>query len=78
MSSSTIAHLEDQIEQLPVTQQLRLAERLLRRLRIRTADGGSDDPSDLESMAADVEVQRELRVLDQEFEVAELDGLAAD
>ena len=76
MSTSTISHLEDQIEQLPLKQQLRLAERFLRRLRIKTADDGSDDFNDLASMAADVDVQRELRVLNQEFAFAEMDGLA--
>ena len=76
MNSSVLSQIEERIAQLPAYEQLWLIERVAQRLpeHIRKQRGLE---AQLAAMAADPEVQRELHRIDEEFAVAESDGLEA-
>ncbi len=73
MTSPELVRLEAAIEQLPVTDQLWLMERLARRIREQSVH--PPDPRELEEMANDPAIQRELREIEAEFAMTEFDGL---
>jgi len=75
MATSALSEIENRFAQLPTEAQLSLLERLVHRVRAGLA--GSRDPweAELSAMAADSEVQRELRRINSEFSPAEADGL---
>lgn len=58
MSQSTLAQLEEPFSQLPLSEQKQLLERLARRVNAQTDNG---DEELLTQMAADPDIQRELR-----------------
>jgi hypothetical protein len=63
-----LAQIEHQIDRLSPDERLWLIERLARGLRQPAAD-------DLAAMAADADVQHELRRINEEFAATEEDGL---
>ena len=76
MAQIVLAEIEDSIQQLPLDEQLWLISRLAQNLRWKL-DTTADKRAQLEAMAADEDVQRELRVIDAEFHHTEADGLGA-
>jgi len=79
MLSLVLSDLEKQIGLLPRQEQLRLIEKLVRRLREDVNNGNSTRASELEDqlvlMANDPEMQSELKQIDEEFRATEMDGL---
>jgi hypothetical protein len=72
----TLDTIEAAIDQLPLSDQLLLMERLASRIRSHTLGAPSFQESDLAAMANDPAIQRELRQIEAEFSIAEADGLA--
>jgi hypothetical protein len=75
MTSPDFVHLEAAIDQLPFSDQLRLIERLARRIRERSLHAPDPRERELEEMANDPTIQRELREIEAEFAATEFDGL---
>ena len=76
MAQIVLAEIEDSIQRLPLDEQLWLISRLAQNLRWKL-DTTAGKRAQLEAMAADEDVQRELRVIDAEFHHTEADGLGA-
>jgi hypothetical protein len=74
MNLSVLSQIEARITQLPVDEQLWLIERVAQRLREYMLKQNALD-AQLVAMAADPDIQRELHKIDEEFAVAESDGL---
>jgi hypothetical protein len=74
MSSVSLAQLEEEIFRLPNEEQRLLIERLIPRLRERTAQSEGAELA-LSAMAEDPEIQREIQTIRREFAVTEADGL---
>lgn len=75
MDSSMFTQIEESFTRLSRTDQLWLLERLVHYLHettVREQEFGSDQ---LAAMAADPEVQQELKRIEEEFIFAEADGL---
>jgi hypothetical protein len=77
MNFPALSHIEDHIAQLSVEEQLWLMARLAQRLRTQLAAPSPLD-AQLAAMAADPEIQHELRAIAEEFAAAEADGLAPE
>jgi hypothetical protein len=75
MMSAELVRLEAAIDQLPFSDQLWLMERLARRNRERSAHAPDSRDRELEEMANDPAIQRELREIEAEFTLTESDGL---
>lgn len=75
MASADSAEIERQFGLLPLDEQLWLLERLVRGLRQHVPGKQAGLDQDLAAMAADPEIQRELRAIEEEFSAAEGDGL---
>ena len=79
MSSAVLSEIEKTVSHLPPNEQLWLIEQLVHHLREDLLK--SDDVEqatferELAAMAADSEIQNELKKIDQEFVVTEADGL---
>jgi hypothetical protein len=73
--SSTLQTIVAAIDQLTLTEQLVLMERLASRIRSHTLRTPVVSESDLAAMANDPAIQRELRQVEDEFSVEEADGL---
>jgi len=73
MSTSLLRKVERQAQQLSEDEQLRLISGLIHSLRQKAA--GSDWSDDLAAMAADPQIRTELQEIDEEFRMAEADGL---
>jgi hypothetical protein len=73
-NETRLGEIEQRIEQLSFEEQEQLAHWLQTRLSVRRRSRPEWDKS-LASMAADPEIQRELRQIDAEFSVADADGL---
>ena len=71
MSQSTPSQLEERFTQLPIAEQKALLERLARRVNSHVGD----DDEELLQMAADPDIQREMREIELEFASAGADGL---
>jgi uncharacterized protein involved in exopolysaccharide biosynthesis len=71
MSQSILAQLEERIGELPLSEQKALLDRLARRVNSQ-ADNREEL---LAQMAADPDIQREMREIDQGFAAADADGL---
>lgn len=67
--------LERQIREFPREEQLWLIERLARGLRSSTRLTPDERDQQLALMAADPDIQREIREIDKEFAHTERDGL---
>ena len=74
MNQPILAQIEDSFTQLSVSEQLRLIERLVHRVHESTLKQREDADSQLERMAADPEIEMELREIEREFAPAESDG----
>jgi hypothetical protein len=76
MQPAHVVELEQQITFLPRTEQLLLVERIIHRLRQDEPDRQNLDRQ-LEAMAADPEIQREMQSIHDEFVSTEDDGLGS-
>lgn len=74
MTMATLNQIEENINHLPLIEQLWLLEHLARQLR-ENLMGQSSLEAQLVAMALDPEIQNELREIEREFAVAEDDGL---
>jgi len=74
MTSSILSHLEEQINQLSIDEQLWLVGRIAQRIREYILQQNVFDKQ-LVAMAADPEIQRELQKINDEFTETEADGL---
>ena len=75
MNDSIVTQIEDGFNQLSISEQLWLIERLVHRVHEATLDNRSDFDAQLALMANDPEIQNELRNIEQEFSHTEADGL---
>jgi hypothetical protein len=74
MNLSVLSQIEESIYQLSLAEQLWLVERIAQRLREKLDTQGACD-SQLAVIAADQEIQHELRNIEEEFAHAAADGL---
>jgi hypothetical protein len=77
MSTPVLARIEADIDQLSFVEQIWLLERLAQRIRAGALPQGTSRAEVLAAMAADPEMQHELRIIEAEFAGTETDGLAA-
>jgi len=75
MSNSVLTQIEDGFKQLSTSEQLWLIERLVHHVHEATLKPSNDVDAQLALMAADPQIQNELRRIEQEFSYAEADGL---
>lgn len=73
-ASSLFNELEENIRRLPLDDQLLLIERVSHRIRTDIS-GRMNIDAQLSEMAADPEIQKELKEIEQEFSTTEQDGL---
>lgn len=71
---SVLNELEKNIRRLTLDEQLQLIERVSHRIRADVV-AKADLDAELSEMAADPEIQKELREIDNEFSATEADGL---
>ncbi len=71
---SLLFELEENISQLSIDEQLLLIERVSHRIRADIS-GKTDIDAQLNEMATDPEIQRELQKIEHEFSATEQDGL---
>ena len=71
---SVLDELVENISRLPPSEQLLLIERISNRI-CRSISGETDMDSHLRMMAADPEIQSELKAIDREFSATAQDGL---
>ena len=74
MNLAALSQIEESISQLSLAEQLWLIERVAQRLR-DTLGAQSTFDQQLVAMAADQEIQQELRRIEEEFAPATADGL---
>ena len=75
MSTAKLEHLTSDLESLSIDEQWVIFERLARRLRQRTTQSHASFDAELEDMANDPDIRREIRAIESEFAPALLDGL---
>lgn len=75
MSVSSLIQIEETIRRLSLPEQLHLLEWLARSVRQHAQIGEAAQVNQLAMMAADPDIQRELRQTAAEFAVTEADGL---
>ena len=75
MNLGVLSELEARIDELSVSEQLALLEYVAQRLR-KNLGAQSNLENELALMAADPDIQRELREINEEFASMEADGLA--
>ena len=75
MATGPASNIEIQFARLSPEAQLGLLERLLHRVRLSLAGSQELWEAELADMAADPEMQRQLREIDAEFGPTEADGL---
>ncbi|MDH5717732.1 MAG: hypothetical protein OEZ22_08840 [Spirochaetia bacterium] len=69
----SVYDIEKEIENLSLDDQLLLIENLVHRLRKNKENQGFE--KQLEKMATDPQIQKELNNINEEFKIAETDGL---
>lgn len=74
MHVSVLSQIEEHIQQLSLVEQLWLIERLAQRLRAHLRAPNTCEHA-LAAMAADPDIQRELRCIEEEFAPATADGV---
>ena len=74
MNMMVLSQLEENIYELPLDEQLWLMERLAQHIRNVMAIE-QDIETQLMAMANDPEIQNELQMIEEEFALAEADGL---
>lgn len=77
MEQSIQSQIEDSFSRLSVSEQRQLIERLVRRVHQNTLMDEDGSDNQLALMAADPEIQSELRNIEREFTHAEADGLGS-
>ena len=75
MISTDLDRLNDEIQQLTLMEQVWLLEQLAHHIRNQAAHQQGIE-SQLEAMASDPQIQRELREIEVEFGPADFDGLS--
>ena len=75
MAKPVLSEIESEFARLSTEAQLSLLERLLHRACVAVSGPRDTWESDLATMAADPEMQRELSRINAEFSVTEADGL---
>jgi hypothetical protein len=75
MSEIALVQIEKNIEALPADEQLLLISRVAEKLR-KTSHSEFEFESQLAEMAADKQIQAELRNIERDFAITELDGLS--
>jgi len=75
VSSSVLTQIEETFSRLSYSEQLHLLERLVHQLKENAATGQPLNEMTLAEMAADPEIQHELKLIEAEFMVADADGL---
>jgi len=75
MNQPLLRQIEDSFTRLSFSEQLRLIERLVHRVHENTVKQREDADNQLSQMAADPDIERELREIEREFAPAESDGL---
>jgi len=73
-TSDRLSKITDKIKQLSLNEQLWLLEQIVYFIRESTSNGKLLD-NQLADMAADPEIQHELKMIKDEFSVVEMDGL---
>lgn len=74
MNTVALSEIENRIRQFPIAEQLWLVERVAQNIREQLAAKPSLEEQ-LAMMAADPNIQRELRDIEEEFGIAVFDGL---
>ncbi len=74
MTSRDLLSIEAAVDQLPFSDQLWLMEHLARRIRERCRPSPDPREKELEEMANDPAIQRELREIEVEFAITASDG----
>ena len=74
MNVSALSQIEEHIYQLSLAEQLWLIERVAQRIREKLVAQSAPDQQ-LAAMAADQEMQQELRSIEEDFAYAAADGL---
>jgi hypothetical protein len=75
MNNSALTRIENDIMQLSFAEQIWLLERLAHSIREQALKKDNNSDSLLEQMADDPEIQREMRAINDEFRIADADGL---
>ena len=75
MNQATVSQIEESFSALPVSEQRRLIDRLVRRVNQQTSKQNGDVDDQLAQMAGDADIQSEIREIEREFALAESDGL---
>ena len=73
--SATLREIEERLPDLSYQERITLIERLAQTLRGESKESWEAWDAELEEMAADPEIQREIKEIDDEFAVALQDGL---
>ncbi len=71
----TLEQVEADVQQLTLEEQTLVLERLARSIRERSTWQQQAMEQQLDVMAADTDIQRDLKAITVEFEVLEIDGL---
>jgi hypothetical protein len=74
MSSPELSRIEEAVDQLPFSDQLWLMEHLARRIREQSQPSPDPRARELEEMANDPAIQRELLEIEAEFSPTDRDG----
>ena len=75
MDQSTLSQIDDTFSRLSVSEQLWLIEHLVHQVQQNSVRETDDQDHQLALMAADPDIQRELKDIEKEFASAESDGL---
>jgi hypothetical protein len=75
MTKSQISQLEAAVDELSLSEQLSLLERLVQRIRERALRRPTLNDDEFAQMARDPAIQRELQTIEKEFALADSDGL---
>ena len=75
MSQQIPSQIEESFNQLSPSEQSRVIEYLIRRMKERSSPQPDDLDRELAAMAVDPDIQAELREIEREFSPADSDGL---
>jgi hypothetical protein len=78
MDVARLARIESDISQLSLADQTLLMERLAQCIRKSATERQQDWEGQLAAMAADPEIQQEIRCIEADFEPASADGLTPE
>lgn len=73
MPSTALTEIETRLPALSMEEQLLLIERLAKNLR--TSRGVTLTDEELDALAADPDIQREIKAIEAEFAATDMDGL---